>query len=59
MKQTKKLTRNQREFLNKKCNIDTTGVRLIEDTKEYIKIQLFNGRITSYDYETGKEITNE
>ena len=59
MKQTKKLTRNQREFLDNKCHVDPVGVRLIEDTKDYLKVQLMSGRIVSYSYKTGKEIANE
>lgn len=37
MKQSKKLTRNQRKFLAKK-KIDSTGYRLQEETNKYIKI---------------------
>ena len=59
MKQTKKLTRNQKKFLDRKCYVDPVGVRLIEDTKDYLKVQLMSGRIVSYSYETGKEISNE
>lgn len=59
MKQTKKLTRNHKEFLSKKCHIDTVGVRLIEDTKNYLKVQLMSGRIVSYNYATGKEINSD
>lgn len=57
MKQTKKLTRNHKEFLDIKCNVDPVGVRLIEDTRDYLKVQLMSGRIVSYSYETGKEIS--
>lgn len=59
MKQTKKLTRNQKEFLDRKCHIDPVGVRLIEDTRDYLKVQLMSGRIVTYDYKTGKEIASE
>lgn len=59
MKQTKKLTRNQKEFLDRKCHVDPVGVRLIEDTKDYLKVHLMSGRIVSYSYETGKEIASE
>lgn len=37
MKQTKKMTRNQRQFLLKK-KINIENVRIIEETKEYLKI---------------------
>ena len=56
MKQTKKLTRSQREFLSRNCHIETVGVRLIEDTKDYVKVQLMSGEIKTYDRTTGKEI---
>lgn len=45
MKQTKKLTRNQRILLEKKFRIETTGVRVVEETKEYITVQYSNGNI--------------
>ena len=48
MKQTKKLTRNQREFLEKKIQIDTDGVRLVEDTKDYIMVQHKNGNVETF-----------
>ena len=51
MKQTKKLTRGQREFLEKYYCIDTIGVRLVEDTKDYIKVQLMNGEIKEFSKE--------
>lgn len=59
MKQTKRLTRNQRGFLDNKCHIDPVGVRLIEDTKDYLKVQLMSGAIKTYDKTTGKEIKSE
>lgn len=59
MKQTKKLTRNQREFLDNKCHVDPVGVRLIEDTKDYLKVQLMSGAIKTYDKTNGKEIKSE
>ena len=59
MKQTKKLTRNQREFLENKCHIDYVGVRLIEDTRDYLKVQLMSGCIKTYDRTTGEEIDND
>lgn len=60
MKQTKKLTRNQREFLQDRCGLyDCVGVRLIEDTKDFIKVQLMSGCIKTYDKTTGKEIKSE
>lgn len=51
MKQTKKLTRNQREFLEKNYSLDIKGVRLIEETKDYIKVQLENKEIKVYSKE--------
>ena len=39
MKQTKKLTRNQREYLKRYHNVDTSKARLVEETKDYIKVQ--------------------
>lgn len=43
MKQTKKLTAKQHNYLQKHCGIDTKGVRLVEETKDYIKVQMPNG----------------
>lgn len=51
MKQTKKPTRGQREFLERKYHIDTVGVRIVEETKEYIKVQHMSGNIVAYDKE--------
>ena len=59
MKQTKKLTRNQKEFLERKCRIDHVGVRLIEETKDFLKVQLMSGCIKTYDRTTAKEIASE
>ena len=47
MKQTKKLTRSQRELLHKK-GVDTKECRLVEDTKEYIVVQFSDGSIFRY-----------
>lgn len=51
MKQTKKLTRNQREYLERHYHIDTTGVRLVEETKDYIKVQMTDGTIKEFSKE--------
>lgn len=51
MKQTKKLTWRQREFLEKKYHIDTVGVRLVEETKEYLKVQMMSGNIQTFSKE--------
>lgn len=48
MKQTKKLTRSQREYLKKKHKVDTTKARLVEETKEYIIIQFEDNTIVKY-----------
>ena len=48
MKQTKKLTRNQREFLEKKYKINTRGVRLVEETKDYITVQFPDENVFKY-----------
>lgn len=45
MKQTKKPTRNQRELLQRKFHIDTDGVRIVEETKEYITVQHKSGNV--------------
>ena len=42
MKQTKKMTRGQHEYLQRH-HVDTTGCRLIKETNEYIKFQKPNG----------------
>lgn len=47
MKQTKKLTRNQRKVVSKYLD-DTTGIRLVEETKEYVEVQLPSGTITQF-----------
>lgn len=44
MKQTKKLTRNQREFLIRR-KIDSDGVRVVEETNDFIKVQKPDGTI--------------
>ena len=44
MKQTKKLTRNQKEFLQKK-KIDAEGVRVIEEKSDYLKILKADGTV--------------
>lgn len=48
MKQTKRLTRNQREYLEKHHNVDTSKVRLVEETKDYITVQFDDGAIFKY-----------
>ena len=58
MKQSKKLTRSQRIFLEKECGFqDVVGVRCIEETKDYLKVQLFSGNIVTYDKQTGGKIS--
>ena len=49
MKQTKKLTRNQREYLRRYHNVDTSKARLVEETKDYISVQFEDGSIIKYD----------
>ena len=51
MKQTKKLTRNQRIYLEKKHGVDTSKARLVEETKEYIAVQIDGGVVIRYDKE--------
>lgn len=51
MKQTKKLTRNQREYLERYHNVDTSKARLVEETKDYIRVQFDGGVIIKYDKE--------
>ena len=51
MKQTKKLPRNVREFLERKYKIDTVGVRLVEETKDKITVQFPDGNIMRYSKE--------
>lgn len=51
MKQTKKLIRGQREFLERHYDIDTVGVRLVEETKDYIKVQFMSGAIKEFSKE--------
>lgn len=48
MKQTKKLTVRQSKYLQKHHNIDTNGVRLVEETNEYIKVQMMSGNILTF-----------
>lgn len=48
MKQTKKPTRNQRELLEKQFHIETVGVRIVEETKEYITVQFMSGNIETF-----------
>ena len=48
MKQTKKLTRSQRIFLQSK-GYDIEGVRVCEETNLYITIQYSNGDIERID----------
>ena len=58
MKQSKKLTRSQRIFLEKECGFQyVVDVRCIEETKDYLKVQLFNGNIVTYDKYTGGKIS--
>lgn len=47
MKQTKKPTRNQRELLEK-LEVNTEGVRIVVDTKDYITVQHKNGHIETF-----------
>ena len=54
MKQTKKLTRNQREYLERYHNVDTSKARLVEETKDYIRVQFDGGVIIKYDKEGNK-----
>ena len=51
MKQTKKLTRNQREFLERKYKVDTTNARFVDETKDYIRVQFDGGAIIKYNKE--------
>jgi len=46
MKQTKKLTRTQREFLQKK-KISTTDLRLVAETPTELILQKSNGEIVT------------
>ena len=50
MKQTKKLTRNQREYLERYHDVDISKARLVEETKDYITI-LIDDEIIKYDKE--------
>ena len=54
MKQTKKLTRNQRTYLERYHNVDTSNARLVEETKDYIIVQFDGGVIIKYDKEVKK-----
>ena len=58
MKQTKKLTRSQREFLTRKCSVnDVIGYRLVEETKENLCVMsVSENKIICYDKETGNEL---
>lgn len=47
MKQTKKFTRGQREYLQKH-GVDTDGCRLVVETNEYIDFQHKNGEIERF-----------
>ena len=47
MKQTKKLTRNQREYLQK-YGVDTQGCRLVEETKAYIDFLKPSGEVERF-----------
>ena len=49
MKQTKKLTRNQREYLEKHHKLDCHKLRLVEETNHYIKVQNEKGEVIQYD----------
>lgn len=51
MKQTKKLPRNTRDFLERKYKVDTTGVRLVGESKDNITVQFPDGKIMCYDKE--------
>ena len=48
MKQTKKLTRGQRELLERQFHIDTDGVRLVEETKDYITVQFKDKNVETF-----------
>lgn len=48
MKQTKKLTRNQREYLLAHHVDDVAGIRLVEETSKYIKVQNEQGKIMKF-----------
>lgn len=50
MKQTKKLTRYQHRIMQKK-GIDTTGCRLVHETKEFIDYQKPDGTICRFNLE--------
>ena len=47
MKQTKKLTRGQIEYLQKH-HVNTEGCRLVEETKDYIEYMKPNGEINRF-----------
>ena len=51
MKQTKKLTRNQRELLENRFGVKNTSIyRLVEETKEFLTVQnISNGNIKRFD----------
>lgn len=48
MKQTKKLTRSQKIFLEKEHFVNTNGVRLVEETHRSLKVQMPDGIIVEY-----------
>ena len=54
MKQTKKLTRSQREYLEREHGVDVRALnaRLVEETSSYIKIQCYPSmEIKTYEKE--------
>ena len=50
MKQTKKLTRNQKEFLTKK-GVDYTGVRCVEETNSHLIVMFPDESVWKYSKE--------
>ena len=48
MKQTKKLTRSQWTLLSRMYRIDTTGVRLVEETKDTLKVMFPDGTVKEF-----------
>lgn len=55
MKQTKKLTRNQREMLQRSL-VDTTGCRLVRETNEYIDFLKPNGEVERFWKGSAKDV---
>lgn len=51
MKQTKKLTRGHREFLERKYHIDTKGVRLVGESKDNLTVQMADKSIRCFSKE--------